>query len=916
MVKFFEKLKNRQVVAYIVAGIMFLALFIQMSDLTVRQGEALAEKAESSNVKAIKINGDRGRILDRNGLPLAYDTRSYNVTMYRDPAKTGEKYRALYTDILIKTMDIVEKNGGKFVDDFAIQRGTDGKFRWNWDVTDPKAIARRELQWRNSMSCKYSSDLQKDLEERAATPTPSPTPSGATATPTPSPTPSPTPEETLSKDEPSPTPSPTLAPVPDITITTDNQWDSAEGIYVGLRARYQIPDDMPYEKAIKLLAAWQDIQLSSFRAYDPVTIATGVSMNSVAEIETRSMELEGVGVEESSTRVYPKGTLAAHVIGYTGQVKDADKLKELADKGYAPSDNVGMSGVEATMEDQLSGSNSLRQGKRQVEINNRGTITKTISTQDPKAGNDVVLTIDTDLQRVLEDALAKNIQAVKQTEDTHMADPKYADGYAKKAEAKGSPIQTAKGGAAIVMDVNTGEVLALASNPSFDPNLFVGGISPDDWIKYRDDPAAPMFNYAVSSKAAPGSTFKMVTGLAGLMEGAITKDTQISDGGYFDDVLSDTAKANVAQTGQHGPMCYAYTKYKKTYLHTAGLPQSLLNDHQNLVVQKAIAQSCDYFFYTVAYKLGIDKLDKWAENLGLNGKTGIELTSEASSQVASPKVLYDNTKPISKQGTWMASIVLSSVKKKLKEILATEKLHATDEAISKAASEIVALVTGELSQAPRGNDIRDIMSKELKISLNTSYYKGYDAQIDSLLNDLSWNATQTVTAGVGQSVTAVTPISVVRYIAALVNGGHVLQPHIVKKVVDSEGRTVSETQKTVVNELNIPQEYLNLIKDGMQDVLSGEDGTAKTLFDKDYKGMVGGKTGTAQVTKNLDIENSSWFVCFAPFDKPEIAVVVYIPDGYQGLLSGQTAKAIVQYYIDRKNKTASDNVQKPGDITN
>ncbi len=909
MVKFFEKLKNRQAIAYIIAGIMFLALFIQMSDLTVRQGEELAAKAEESNKKTIKLNGDRGRILDRNGMPLAYDTRSYNVTMYRDPAKTGEKYRALYTDILIKVMDIVEKNGGKFVDDFAIMRSSDGEFRFHWDVTDPKTVARRELQWRNSMSCKYSSDLQKDLEARAATPTPSPTPSGAK--PTPTPTPTPTPEETPPGESPSPTPSPTLAPVPDITITTDNLWDTAEGIYVGLRARYQIPDDMPYEKAIKILSAWQDIQLSSYRAYDPVTIATGVSMNTVADIETRSMELEGVGITESSTRVYPKGTLAAHVVGYTGRV-DEDKEKELKAKGYSSNDEIGLSGVEATMEEQLSGAIGTRQGKKEVEINNRGTVTKTLSVQDPKAGNDVVLTIDSELQRKLEEALAKNIASVKTEQDKAMAanPQKYA---------QFENIDTAKGGAAIVMDVNTGDILGLASHPSFDPNLFVGGISPENWEKYSKDPANPMFNYAVSSKAAPGSTFKMVTALAGLMEGTITENTPISDKGFFDDVLSTEAKENVEKTGQHGPMCYKYTKYKKSYLHSKAVPQSVLQYHQNLTVKTALAQSCDYFFYTVAFQMGITKLYNWADKLGLNGKTGIELTSEAASQVANPKALYDNQKPINKQGTWMGAIVLNSVKKKLKEISDAERLKAGDEAISRAANKIVALVTGELDQQPRGNDIREILFNELRLDKNVTYYKGYDGQIDSFLNELIWTTTQTATAGVGQSVTAVTPISIVRYIAALVNGGHVLEPHIVKKVVDPEGRTVSETQPKVVRDLGVPQEYLNMMKEGMKAVVSDEDGTAKGAFEnwgKKYKDQVGGKTGTAQVTKNLDIENSSWFVMFAPFDKPEIAVVVYIPDGYQGLLSSQTAKDIVQYYIDKKDQKASDDVQKPGDITN
>ncbi|MDP2892371.1 MAG: hypothetical protein Q8O09_04465, partial [Bacillota bacterium] len=354
---FFEKLKNRQVIAYIVVGTMFLALLAQLLDLTVRQGSALADKSVQKMQRTIVLIGERGKILDRNGLPLAYDLRSYDVTFYRDPTRVGEKNRALYTDIIMKVIDIVERNGGKFSQSFSIKKGIDGVFLFDWGDISADAAERREKLWRRDMRC-------------------------------------------------------------------ESDWVTPEQIYIGLRARYQIPDDMPYEKAVELLSVWQDVQLNSYKAYSPITIATGVSMNTVAEIETRGMELDGISIAESATRIYPKDETAAHIVGYMGKMytkeTDDETIKKMKEKGYSQNDFVGVSGIEATMEEELSGAIGTRQGKRVVEVNHKGKIMRELETSLPTPGNNVVLSIDLPLQKVLETALKNNIQEIRNRQEEAM----------------------------------------------------------------------------------------------------------------------------------------------------------------------------------------------------------------------------------------------------------------------------------------------------------------------------------------------------------------------------------------------------------------------------------------------------------------------------------------------------------------
>jgi len=170
--------------------------------------------------------------------------------------------------------------------------------------------------------------------------------------------------------------------------------------------------------------------------------------------------------------------------------------------------------------------------------------------------------------------------------------------------------------------------------------------------------------------------------------------------------------------------------------------------------------------------------------------------------------------------------------------------------------------------------------------------------------------------GIGQSVTLVTPIGIARYLSALVNGGEVYEAQLVKKILYPDGTVMEEKQPKLLRAMDIPEEYLEAIKEGMREVVSEEDGgTAAGAFQDFEFDDFGGKTGTAQVS-TIDLENNAWFVAFTPFDEPEIAIVVYLPHGYAGYYACSTAKEVIRYYLNERNQVGTaEEVPPVGSLT-
>jgi len=301
-----------------------------------------------------------------------------------------------------------------------------------------------------------------------------------------------------------------------------------------------------------------------FRA---VQLACNLDVRQISLIEEHRSQLPGVRIEARPRRFYPHGELACHLLGYVSEVTQ-NEIERSPEDVYQPGDVVGRSGVEDSREAALRG----RNGKEYVEVDARGRRVEPtpdrppLPTRElPLAGRDVVLTVDLDLQRAAEGALGE-----------------------------------ARSGAVVLMDVRDGAVLAMASRPSFDPNVFSLGLSPDEWVALYTSPLHPLMNRAIQALYPPGSTMKLLTASAALEEGVAGPATTLES-------------------------CVGYYRFG-TRSFKCWRPQG----HGTLTLFDAIQASCDVYFYQLGIRLGVDRMAEYAQRFGLRSRTGIELPGEKS----------------------------------------------------------------------------------------------------------------------------------------------------------------------------------------------------------------------------------------------------------------------------------------------
>ncbi len=296
-------------------------------------------------------------------------------------------------------------------------------------------------------------------------------------------------------------------------------------------------------------------------SFQGVPLRVRMSEADVARFYVERYRFPGVDVRAGLTRSYPFGAALAHVLGYVGRINERE-LKKLDVKNYRGSTHVGKTGIERYYETVLHG----KSGVRQAEINSRGQFVRTLEEQPPVTGDGLILSLDIKLQQVAIEAMGPE-----------------------------------NSGAVIALDPRNGDVLALVSQPGFDPNLFVNGISRKAYGRLRDNPERPLFNRAVQGRYPPGSTVKPLTALAGLEFGVTTPQTQMFAGPYYS-LANDP---------------HRYRDWKK-------------GGHGWVDMDKAITQSCDVYFYDLSDKLGIDHLTEMFARFGFGHKTGIDLPVESS----------------------------------------------------------------------------------------------------------------------------------------------------------------------------------------------------------------------------------------------------------------------------------------------
>ena len=351
-----------------------------------------------------------------------------------------------------------------------------------------------------------------------------------------------------------------------------------DGVYNYYLNKYKIKDENA-DNSRKILTLRYAIEKSGYSSTKSITLANNISIGSRDTFNVMSSNFPGVSTANEPTTNYNYGEMASHILGYIQRI-NAEELKSNPD--YNMNDKIGKTGIEKVFEKYLRG----KDGIKQIDMSVDGIVTGESVVKEAVSGSDVVLTLDSLLQKITEDTLARGIANIQNTKDA----------------------KDASEGAAVVLNVQTGEVLAMASYPNYNPALFTNGISSEDYQKYINDKRHPFINKAISDKSAPGSIFKMVTAIAAL------ESNQIS----INDKINDT---------------YRYTFYRD-YQPTCWKP----GGHGLLNITQAIEVSCNFFFYEIGRRAGIPKIDEVAKKLGLGSKTGIELPDEIAGTLAGPEV--------------------------------------------------------------------------------------------------------------------------------------------------------------------------------------------------------------------------------------------------------------------------------------
>lgn len=558
---------------------------------------------------------------------------------------------------------------------------------------------------------------------------------------------------------------------------------SAEEAFYLFRDKYEINSENVKEIR-QILAIRYAISTIGYSTTRSIEISKKISRNSAVQLQENSQSLTGVNIVVEPIRVYHTGSLASHIIGYASRISERN-LEEFEKNGdthkYDVDDKVGQTGIEKTFEEYLRGED----GKKQIDMSVDGTVTGEYTSQEAIGGADIVLTIDANLQRIAEASLAANIQKIRE------------GGFGEPAAAEG--------GAVVVVNVKNGEILAMASNPDYEPGLFYNGISTEKYNEYNTNPYHPLSSKAFQGTYAPGSTYKMVTAVAALETGTVGVTDKINDNGPYYGITTGTTKP---------PACWYYNDYGR--------------GHGWLNVSEAIQKSCNYFFFDVSTKMGIDNLNKYAKYFGLGAKTGIEIPGEKSGVLAS-----------------------------------RESAEATKNV---------------------------------------------------------WSAAQTAYASIGQGLNSFTPVQMAKYIAMVANGGNKIDLSVVKSVNLSNGTQVARTEiDEFINKklglepdtsenLQISETTINAVKEGMRSVTEVVGGTAYSAF-KDFPISVGGKTGSAEAGKKKDeYITHGWFAGFAPYDDPEIAVVVMVENGKHGYYTAEVVKEIIYEYFGMNVQSIVENM--------
>lgn len=933
-----KKTFNRYMALILIMVMIFSLIGIRLFYIQVVKADDYMDRANTNSIRQVPEAAPRGKILDKNGEVLATNKQSYNL-VYMENDEGKEKFFETFKEVF-RLLDEASKNHTEgnetqdlLLDEFQLQVNP---FRFEFNTDDPDTKRALELFFKNERGLNdlVRVELYKNTPSNELT------------------------EEQRTK------------------INEKLMEISAEEVFYYLIVKYDIYKllnlSKDEEKALfqrkrngeitnkdigkmvldkidlnvvrKYMVVKDAIYLQSFSGYKPVTISANMTKETAFLFEQVKNTLPGIDVSLQPIRYYPNGSLGSNFLGYISKISptNADRYEE---RGYDIStDYIGTAGLESAFEDRLRGS----KGGTTIRVDKEGRKTEELFKLEPYPGQDLILTIDSKLQAVTERALQERMQALQTTERFH-------------AEAGGTmDTGNATRGAAVVLDVKTGGVLAMVSLPGYDPNLFsipgklTSAMSKDffqpdleafgqEYIKRmqldkygttvekmfplesssgnttlrRDDYDVypkPFYNYATTALVPPGSTFKPMTSIAALEEGVVKPNEVIHDNVHY--ILG--VNGVWACHGSHG----------------------------NVTLGTALQKSCNYYYYEVGHRLykknGLDAIAQYAWKFGLGTDPSSKAKASTGLEIAeSFGQTYNNTYNKEQYGFYSRFNIADQLKSGVYQAGSGVAISFTpidintnnedSDELAKAKADVKAKVKEYIMGDYDINNSYSIYQK-LKQDLipifqslinaqpkeSREKYKENDAEnmAEAISTYITFDIITQITtpgnilnASIGQGTNNFTPVQLANYIATLANGGTRYKVHLVDKFVDASGKVVYESKPEVLDQIEIKPENLDAIKQGMS-LVTDEFGTASGSF-VNFPIKTAGKTGSATYKENGEQEkvgrtSYGLYVGFAPYDNPEIAVSIVIFDAGHGGYVSDVARAIYEAYFRNELK------QNPG----
>ena len=800
--------------------VAFVVILVKILYMTTFKYEHYTEMAENKTYKQLLIKAPRGEIKDRYGRLLAGNKNLFTVQVSGDGIKRKDSNgKSMANDICLKLINLLEKNNEEYTDEFPIYI-ENGKYYYTFDKSireyKEKNDIPQELDAKESFYYLVdklisegvltqddkkleTSKLQKKLNENGYYP-------------------------------------PILVSKWLFTEEKNKQdWLESYGIKnANITAKeafnkirnsksYQIDKSLSDLDARKILVVRDLIKSQGYSQYNPVTIAKDISQDTISQLEESAIELPGVSVAVEPVRYYPNTTLASHILGHMGKMPSGQEDKYLnreEGKTYSKGDTVGISGIEKSYEEQLRGVD----GYKKVQVDALGRITRELDVSEPKSGDTVYLSIDKDLQEDTENALKGVLEALR-------VGGTYKSKYGNKTL---NAAKNAASGAVIAIDAKNGDVLSMASYPNYDPNKFVNGISYEDYQalqpKNKNDVLAanPQVNLATQSVFQPGSIFKMVIGMAAIDNG-LSPNYAIQDTGVI--------RLGGPKSRPFGDLIWHKSR----------------SNHGYTDLYKAIQESCNIYFYIIgsgknytggkdpSVKVGAKGIIEYAKKFGLDDYTGLnEEIDERKGSVPNMESKLETTKTL------------------LREYLTKEMANDfTDISKSKDSKEYEKRIEDIVSWADETKTVGRVeaIKRLTKMKVKEDRVETLaDSIVFSYLNFAKWSTADTFNISIGQGENQYTLAQMARYVAAIGNGGNLVELSVVDRVISNDYNNVDidENKEPIKIDFNNPEKLKDLIE-GMKRVST--QGSGKGIFGPNYPISVASKSGTAQKSGKIPTEN-------------------------------------------------------------